>query len=78
VLLWSERSSWLHCKLARRHLVLGILVELRQETWVGRRLLLSHSRVAKLTQSPHRVTQTQGTAKLMADGISEAAMVDDG
>ena len=50
--------------------MLGILVELRQETWVGRRLLLSqlltHRRVAELTQSPHRVTQTQAAAEMVA------------
>ena len=50
--------------------MLRILVELRQETWVGRCLLMSqlltHIWVAELTQSPHRVTQTQGAAKVVA------------
>ena len=57
-------------KRVEPHLMLGKLVELRQETWVGRRLLLSqlltHRRVAELTQSPHRVTQAQGAAKVVA------------
>ena len=41
--------------------MLGVLVELRQETWVGSRLqlltqLLTHRWVAELTKGPHRVT----------------------
>ena len=52
------------------HLMLGILVILRHETLVGCRLLLpqllTHARVAELTQSPHWVTQTQAATKVVA------------
>lgn len=59
-LMWSERNPWLHCHLSRRHLVLGELLELRQQAWVCGRLthLLAHGgdRVTKLTQG-HRVAK---------------------
>ena len=49
------------------HLVLGVLVELRQDAWVGLQLL-PHGGVAKLAEGSHRMVAqaAQGAAKVVA------------
>ena len=50
--------------------MLGVLVELRQDAWIGscRLQLVAHGGVAKLAQGPHRMVgqAAQGAAKVVA------------